>query len=42
MADRMNPIAPPAALTSQLRRKSRRRRHQLERMAVASTAFAAQ
>ena len=38
MTDRMNPIAPPNSLTRQLRRKSRRRRHQLERSAVASTA----
>jgi ParB-like chromosome segregation protein Spo0J len=38
VTDRINPIAPPTSLTSQLRRKSRQRRHQLERIAVASTA----
>jgi DNA modification methylase len=38
MTDRVNPIAPLNSLASQLRRKSRRRRHQLERIAVASTA----
>jgi ParB-like nuclease domain len=38
MTDRVNPIAPTTSLTSQLRRKSRRQRDQLERMAVACTA----
>ena len=38
MTDRINPIAHPTSLTSQLRWKSRRHRDQLERMAVASTA----
>ena len=38
MTDRINPIAPTTSLTSQLRRKSRRHRDQLERMAVACTA----
>ena len=38
MTDRITPIAPTTSLTSQLRRKSRRHRDQLERMAVACTA----
>ena len=38
VTDRVNPIAPTTCLTSQLRRKSRRHRDQLERMAVSSTA----
>src|ERR1700733_5746588 len=38
VTDRIHPIAPTTSLTSLLRRKSRRHRDQLERMAVASTA----
>src|SRR3984885_2276855 len=38
VTDRIHPIVPTTSLTSLLRRKSRRHRDQLERMAVASTA----
>src|SRR3984885_1990611 len=38
VTDRIHPIVPTTSLTSLLRRKSRRHRDQVERMAVASTA----
>ena len=38
MTDRFDPITPRATLTNQLRRKSRVRRDQLERMTLASIA----